>query len=517
MSGLKLKLNLKTSGIGNAPSLNTPSIPTPSTATATPGGSKPRLKLTNKSNPSTPAPVEAPKPKKTKAGRTAKPSAKLLENKKRPKEESDTDGEHDSGTISVQQPPKKIKLSIGGGGSKTPAPAPSKTPATPVILKAKVKPQVPKRAHGQGYDSEASDREIDPFMEEEFILRMPPGDDCDYLRKAIEEKRIGGPKGSGADVMIKFFDDECRRGVVVVKRNIYAATMVDLPCIIEGMKSWDRRGWWKAADICQMLWVFAPVQSEEQAKSIPLPDEVDQDTWQYPHGLTPPMHFVRKNRFRKRIHKTVIERVEDEVQKLMNKDAAARRTTYEIFDPEAVDRRASQFNESSPGYDHDDEEDAEGEDDEEGYFDHQPEPEIEMDPEEAAEMEAEMEAELEKEFLMDTLGEDTPAATPDIAGTPSVALPAEPEEDSGDESFDSEDDDGAAPSEIDEEEKARLAQIQGTREDIAELESKIEKAQHNLSIQKNPLLQKRLEEGLRKLKQEVQLKKSSIGEDEENE
>jgi TATA-binding protein-associated factor Taf7 len=31
---------------------------------------------------------------------------------------------------------------------------------------------------------------------------------------------------------------------------------VDLPCIVEGMKSWDRRGWYKSADICQMLLVL---------------------------------------------------------------------------------------------------------------------------------------------------------------------------------------------------------------------------------------------------------------------
>ncbi|KUJ11391.1 uncharacterized protein LY89DRAFT_689245 [Mollisia scopiformis] len=502
MAGLKLKINVP-NGIGAAPSTTTPSTTTP--AVATPGGSKPKLTLKYKSNPSTPIPPDIPKPKKTKAGRTAKPSAKLIESKKRFKEETDTDNDEDGATISVQQPSKKIKLSIAGG-PKTPA---AKTPATPIVLKAKVKGQAPRRDPGVGYDSEASDREIDPVIEEEFILRMQPGDDCDYLRKAIEEKKIGVSKAQGgADVSMKFFDLHCRRGVVMVRKNVYAATLVDLPCIIEGMKSWDRRGWWKSADICQMLLVFAQVQSEEDARTIPLPPDVD-ETYQYPHGITPPMHYVRKNRFRKRIHKTVIERVEEDVQRLLAKDEEASSTQYEIFDPEAEHRRASQFNESTPGYD--DEEDAEGDiEEDQGYFGHQP----------AGEEEVEVDEDLEADLLDALEAESANAATPDVAGTPSVAPQVEPEEDSGDDSFDDDDgdDDGVdAPNEIDEEEKARLAQIQGTREDIAELENKIRANQESLSSQKNPLLRERLEGFIRKLRQEVQLKKSSIGEEEENE
>ena len=53
---------------------------------------------------------------------------------------------------------------------------------------------------GLSYDSEASDREEDPWVEEQFILRMVPGDDCNYLRKAIEKKEIG----QGTDVSITF-------------------------------------------------------------------------------------------------------------------------------------------------------------------------------------------------------------------------------------------------------------------------------------------------------------------------
>ncbi|KAE8445922.1 hypothetical protein EG329_012701 [Mollisiaceae sp. DMI_Dod_QoI] len=511
MSGLKLKLNLNT-GVPKAPSQSTPSITTP--ATTTPGGSKPRLKITNKSTPSTPAPTDHSKPKKTKAGRTQKPSAKVVDSRKRIKEQSDTEAEDDGGTISVQQPaPKKIKLSISGG-PKTPAAA-AKTPITPVVLKAKVKGKPPPRDPGTGYDSEASDREIDPVIEEQFVLRLLPGDDCEYLRKAIEDKKIGIPRNAGgADISMKFFDLHGRRGAVTIRGHIYAATLVDLPSVSEAMKSWDRRGWWKCADVCQMFWVFAQVQSEEDARTIPLPDEVDRETYQYPHGLTPPMHFARKLRFRKRLHKSTIERVEEEVQRLLAADAKAETTSYEIIDPDADDRRASQFDaESTPGYGHDEDEDAEGEDDDQdqGYFNHHPVSGHEEDMPDDDQLERDLQAAFE---------EDLEAPTPDIAGTPSVAPAAEPEEDSGDDSFDDDDGDNdgdvGAP-DIDEDEKARLAQIEGIKEDIAEFEAKIRRAQFDLSTQKNPILQKRMEDSIRKLKQEVQLKKSSIGEGEENE
>jgi len=50
---------------------------------------------------------------------------------------------------------------------------------------------------GLGYDSEASDREDDPYIEEQIILRCRPGEDADYLKDCIERKEV-------PDMMIKF-------------------------------------------------------------------------------------------------------------------------------------------------------------------------------------------------------------------------------------------------------------------------------------------------------------------------
>ena len=41
---------------------------------------------------------------------------------------------------------------------------------------------------GLGYDSQASDREDDPAIEEQIILRCRPGEDAAYLRQCLERK-----------------------------------------------------------------------------------------------------------------------------------------------------------------------------------------------------------------------------------------------------------------------------------------------------------------------------------------
>ncbi|RDL38640.1 Uncharacterized protein BP5553_02980 [Venustampulla echinocandica] len=498
---LKLKLNVNT-GVAKASSPSTP-------ATATPGGSRPmpKLKLTNKSNPPTPTPGDeaAPKPVAKKSVKVPKPKAKPSQSRKRIKHESDD--EDGGSTIAVQPPPKKVKLHLTSS-QKTPV-AP-----TPVLLKPKIKGKPPKRPLGEGYDSEASDREIDPTIEEEFVLRMFPGEDCDYLRQAISEKRIGIPVSQGGpNIQMKFFHGDGRRAAVTIRGHPYAATLVDLPCIVEGMKSWDKRGWWKTADICQMLWVFAPIKKEEEAKTIPLPKIVDPETFQYPHGLTAPMHYARKRRFRKRICRTAIEAVEEAVEKLLEADQNAQESKWEMIDPDADSRRDSQpYGEDEYSED----EDAEGEVDDTGYFnDVQPTAtgiEVgDLDADLEADLEAAMEAEeLEAATPMSTIG-----ATPYMASAETPAVVDEGE-DTGDESIEGEDDDDDEDEdgELDEDEKARLAQIQGTKEDIADLAKQIESVQAQLATQANPILRKRLEENARKLKAELQLKKSSIGEGE---
>jgi len=143
-------------------------------------------------------------------------------------------------------------------------------------------------------------------------------------------------------------------------------------------------------------------------------------------------------------------------------------------------------------------------------------------------MDADLEADLEAAMAMEanTFEAPTPASglegvTPSMTnGETSTARDGD-EEKSGDESSDTaadddEDDEAGGEDEIDEDEKARLAQLQGAKEDIADLERQLASVQTQLAVQVNPILRKRLEDNARKFQAELQLKKSAIGEAEED-
>ena len=174
------------------------------------------------------------------------------------------------------------------------------------------------RDAGLGYDSEASDREDDPAIDEQIIFRCRPGEDAEYLKSCLERKEV-------PDIMIKFKGLEprspltaspipivclCalgaelldpRRAVVRIRKNLYAAKLVDLPTIIESSKTLDKKSMYKTADICQMLVIGESISHEETILAYPSKSS----DYIYPHGLTPPLRWVRKRRFRKRISNRV--------------------------------------------------------------------------------------------------------------------------------------------------------------------------------------------------------------------
>jgi transcription initiation factor TFIID subunit 7 len=381
------------------------------------------------------------------------------------------------------------------------------------------------RPKGVGYDSEASDTEIDPAIEEQFILRMQPGEDCDYLRKAIEEKRFGPRSQGGADVSIKSLTRDGRRAIVTIQGRLYAASLVDLPCIIEGMKSWDKRGWYKSADICQMLLVLGRINSEDEAHNHPLPKDVDEKTWQFAHGLTPPMRWVRKRRFRERISNRTIEAVELEVARLIQQDEEAiEPPEFEVLDYAQYNGEASmQRSEEGDYMGYDDEQDAEGEAEydydqsmqaQEGGDDFEDALAAEMEAALAADADMEVEAEAEA-------GGDAPAvpvpmegevdAEAEIEAATPITKPSTAGETSGDESDESSQA-SDADEEMDEDVLEQQRQLQQQREEIAELESLIQAETVKWEQMTNPILKSKLGKRVQSLKQALELKRVSIGE-----
>ncbi|ERS95536.1 transcription initiation factor TFIID subunit 7 [Sporothrix schenckii 1099-18] len=527
---------------GAPPSTGAPlaATATPTTSTTTPGIAVPPTPSTA-ATPTTPATVT------TQKGRISKPSAK--------KRAHDFDESDDEGRpVAAAAKPARRALPNGSSSSQSGG-AHAHPPKRPklilkkstlsrtasIVLKPAAK-EAPPHSKGEGYDSEEEDREMDPLIEEAFVLRMLPGEQCDYLRRMVEERKIGVPaKDGGAEFDMKWLPGAERRALVTVQRRHFVGVLVDLPTITEGMKTWDKRNFMKSADICQMLLVYAPVAGEAEAKSAPLPAMVGKD-YRWPHGLTPPMHDCIHRRFRKRLSKKEIKDKEAELQRLLNEDRLAAETKWELFD----DGRTA--DEDEDGDEEEDaememgEEDAEGEDDaygevDEDYFGRQQQGH--GGPHGEADADGEIdEAELMAEFMEEddddkTAGAGVGAGAADgsAAGQPQHAVvaaaaaqgdaptPASEGEAGGDGDADGDDDDedDDDDDDLDEDEQARAEQAKGVREDINDLKKSLATLEAQLAATTNALLRKRIEGTRKRVLSELRLKQASIGEIDEEE
>ncbi|KAI4248360.1 MAG: hypothetical protein LQ352_005931 [Teloschistes flavicans] len=421
-------------------------------------------------------------------------------------------------------------------------------------IRLKFRGKVPERPVGVGYDSCSSDIEEDPALEEEFIFRMEPGEDCEYIRRAIAERRWGPSADGGADVRMQFLRHDGRRAMISVQKRLYAACLVDLPCVIEGMKSWDKKAWFKTADICQMLLVLGRIQHESQAIEFPLPKDIDPKTWQYSHGLTPPMRFARQRRFRKRISKNAIEAVEEEIERLVRTDEeclkAGGEIRYEVTDADGLaqeerdQQAAREAAEDIAEYGDDAEgDDAEGEyeeneEDIEKNYEPIEEGEGEGDEEEiAAALAAAMEA--TNDLAQDTTAaadmpppsqsQDAPVATPEsIAATPvqtsfvsspspsAAATPAKDSAmDSGDDSATESGDDDEQSEELDE--AALEAQKEQERQwaEVNDMKAMIKNQEQKAAAQPNAILKSKILTGVKALRRDLEVKLAALGVDEE--
>lgn len=520
----------------------------------TPSTSTPKLKLKVKpkeesqsqniaTDPSSTSKNKAPrKSQKDKPVRTSNPTAK-----KRALETLPTSDDDDDLLENAPQPKRKPILKFvtkaNGTSNGVPLSAPlSSAPLSSGPNRIKLSYNRTKGAklrtykeHGTGYDSCASDAESDPAIEEDFILRMQPGDDCEYLRQAIAEQRFGPKSHGGADVWMTFLQSNGRRAAIAIRGTLYAAAMVDLPCIVEGMKSWDKKAWYKSVDICQMLLVLGQIKSEDEALNYPMPYDVDQKTMQYPHGLTPPMYQARTRRFRKRISRTAIEAVESQVDALLKKDEAVREggsSTWEIVDQALLTQERHERSQSEARQDAMEfgEQDAEGDDDDTHPYSMNGE----TDSVHADGLEEELELAMMEEVAEDEMDSPMPDSS-----APNPALPVPPEsgnsavspasatvetpaattpsrgatsgdEDSSDGGADSEDE-----AEVDENTLEQQQDLQRQRAEILDLENAIKTQQAELERQQNPIFKRKLMSKIQSLREELELRKGAAGEGDE--
>ncbi|KAK7604634.1 hypothetical protein V9T40_005820 [Parthenolecanium corni] len=177
------------------------------------------------------------------------------------------------------------------------------------------------------------DKVVDQYneLESQFILRLPP-EPAKALREAI---RSGASLKDRLSIKV---ENDVRKGEVRFDHWSFFARVVDLPCIMESLKTVDLKSTYKTADICQMMICKEdadPIPSDEEdttkAKKKD-PTKVDKK-YLYPHGITPPMKNVRRRRFRKTLRKKYVEapEIEKEIKRLLRGDSDAVKVTYEVI------------------------------------------------------------------------------------------------------------------------------------------------------------------------------------------
>lgn len=357
-------------------------------------------------------------------------------------------------------PPKKAEVKKGLKLTLNPKPKIKK-----VLPRIRVKPT---RIPGEGYDSEDSDIEDDPLIEEGLILRLLPDAELDYVKQAIES-------GDFNNIHIKWKDN--KRALVYINSSIYTAKLIRLPNIIEVQKTLDKKNIFKTIDVSQILLVVKQIENEEEIKELVVEDDETLDS-----GITPPLRHIGKSKYRKNLNNSYIQSLESKVDELLRLDEEAEDSQYELIDPESLNRESA----AAPQY---------------SFNEIEPEIELVKDTKDQVD---DLELELEQ-----VLGED------DLLVEEEVEEEEEEEDSEEDDEEDDEDSDneqGVSPKvEIDEDEQHNAL----LRDEINELMSTIEQNKTRLEKTYNPLLQSRVLDSINKLEKELENKRRQLktGED----
>ncbi|KAA6396068.1 MAG: putative ATP-dependent RNA helicase eIF4A [Streblomastix strix] len=121
----------------------------------------------------------------------------------------------------------------------------------------------------------------DVILEQQFILRAAPRI-AEKIRKKIRSTR---PGLTGPPFSITFLENDHQHATVEMDGEIFPATLVNLPCIIESQKTYDKKTFYKTADISQMLIIH-------EAGETPL-HIFDRDS-----GITPPTRKITKRHWK---------------------------------------------------------------------------------------------------------------------------------------------------------------------------------------------------------------------------
>ncbi|CAG9532113.1 unnamed protein product [Cercopithifilaria johnstoni] len=164
--------------------------------------------------------------------------------------------------------------------------------------------------------------------ENHIILRFPDSV-VPKVKKMIDE--------SGDNDLAIGFQPDMRNATIQFQQQIMSAKLFDLPCVVEVMKTIDKKNVYKVADASQIMICSYDLQPiTETSPQNDISKSKRDRMWQWPHGLTPPMKSVRKRRFRKTKKKKYMDapEVERELKRLLRADIEATSSRWEIITPE---------------------------------------------------------------------------------------------------------------------------------------------------------------------------------------
>ncbi|XP_053987882.1 transcription initiation factor TFIID subunit 7 [Hylaeus volcanicus] len=168
-------------------------------------------------------------------------------------------------------------------------------------------------------------------LESQFILRLPP-EPSRVLREIL---RSGLPLKDRLSIKL---ENDMRYGEVRFDHWLLHAKVVDLPTVVESLKTIDNKSFYKTADLCQLLICKEEDDHTTTDEESPVrqkkkdPNKVDKK-FLWPHGITPPTKNVRRRRFRKTLKKKYVEapEIEKEVKRLLRVDNDAVNVKWEVI------------------------------------------------------------------------------------------------------------------------------------------------------------------------------------------
>lgn len=152
-------------------------------------------------------------------------------------------------------------------------------------------------------------------LEEQFVLRLPL-ELADLMREELEQNQL--PK----DFQIIFRDN--RHASVTLHGQALSGFLLSLPTLVESHRTVDTTQYVKVADISKILLCVPKAEEAEWER------RVERDGWLWMNGLTPPtMGMGRKVGSTRKLEE--LERIELEVQRLLEADEAAEATSYSLY------------------------------------------------------------------------------------------------------------------------------------------------------------------------------------------